>query len=956
MKQNLPNYRSVATPFFRVVAVIALAVGGPFTGQPENPILAIENQFSFYPNIETAGIAVVGENLPQTAELSYRQTGEADWRPGHHIVRIDDGRLIGSLFGLSPATSYEVKVLLGITELTGSLTTQPDEIQFTPTTVIHVDARAPAGGDGSSAAPFSTIQEGINRAAPGTQVLVADGIYREALVFPASGSPGQWIQVKAAGSGAVLDGSQKLTGSVWTPHPSRARVWFIKLNHPTAYLARDRQRFYKYDDLSGLMQSRGHGNVTINEGWYFDANTMRLYIRSQDDPSKHEWQVPYLNYVFDINGRDWVWIEGFEMQFYGRSTSGCGVCTVNASHLVIRKNKIHNMQLGIYVNWNGGEERGNDSRIEYNEIYDPSVNEFPWQAVKGSSMEGTGIVLRGHIGAIVRGNNIHNFFNGIYTGSSGARENPAVAFDADIYENHIHDISDDALEPEGAAVNHRFRDNTIDKSFVGVSLAPITQGPTWVLRNLITGYTSRSLKWALNSDGAVFIYHNTSWTNAANVNGMDLITPVRNSVIRNNIFQTTGYAFAEVPTGSAANDWNNNNWHTTRGAGGPHFKWENLNYNTVRQLCTATGLECSGFEDPPGFSSPSAGDFTLLSSSPNVDRGRLIPGINDDFKWNAPDVGAFEFALEPSPKVLSIVRADANPTNAASVNFSVTFSEPVTGVDVTAPFNDFGLTLSQGLTAAVITSVTPVSETTYTVGINTGAGNGTIRLDVLDDDSILNSGNQPLGGAGTANGSFFGGEVYTINKSVTATVSATFKSEAAYDGWILESSETSRTGGTFDKRSTTLNAGDDQRDRQYRSILSFDTSSLPNHAVVVSAQVKIKRQDVVGADPFGTHGVLVLEIRNGVFGTSTELQAGDFSALASSGAVRDPLAALTSSWYTTELSTTNLALINKAGRTQFRVFFSKDDNDDLDSDTMKFFSGNSIEANRPELVVVYSVP
>jgi hypothetical protein len=454
----------------------------------------------------------------------------------------------------------------------------------------------------------------------------------------------------------------------------------------------------------------------------------------------------------------------------------------------------------------------------------------------------------------------------------------------------------------------------------------------------------------------VLVYHNTSWTNAGNVNGMDLITPVRNSVLRNNIFQSTGYAFAEVPTGSAANDWNNNNWHTTRGTVGPHFKWENLNYNTIRQLCTATGLECSGYEDPPGLSNPAAGDFTLLSSSPNIDRGLLIPGINDDFKWNAPDVGAFEFILEPSPKVLSIVRADPNPTNAANVNFSVTFSEPVTGVDIVSPFSDFGLVLSPGITGASITSVTPVSETTYTVGLNTGAGNGTIRLDVLDDDSILNSRDQPLGGAGTANGSFSGGEVYTINKSIKTTVSATFKSEAAYDGWILESSETSKAGGTFEKRSTTLNAGDDQRDRQYRSILSFDTSSLPNNAVIVSAQMKIKRQDVVGADPFGTHGVLVLEIRNGVFGSSTELQAGDFSSLASSGAVRDPLAALTSSWYASELSTTNLALINRAGRTQFRVFFSKDDNDDLDSDYMKFFSGNAPDANKPELIVTYSVP
>ena len=186
--------------------------------------------------------------------------------------------------------------------------------------------------------------------------------------------------------------------------------------------------------------------------------------------------------------------------------------------------------------------------------------------------------------------------------------------------------------------------------------------------------------------------------------------------------------------------------------------------------------------------------------------------------------------------------------------------------------------------------------------------------------------------------------------------SASFTSEGAYDGWILKSSETSKTGRTLDKQSTTVNVGDDQRDRQYRTILSFNTGSLPNNAVIVSAQLKVKRQGVEGADPFGTHGALVVEIRNGVFGSSTELQAGDFSAPASSGAIRDPLTGLTSSWYSAELSSANLALINKAGRTQFRFFFSKDDNDDLSAEYIKFFSGNSIDANQPELVITYYVP
>ena len=176
-------------------------------------------------------------------------------------------------------------------------------------------------------------------------------------------------------------------------------------------------------------------------------------------------------------------------------------------------------------------------------------------------MEGTAIIVRGHIGAIVRSNQLHNFFNGIYTGSSAALENSALAFDADIYDNYIHHIGDDALEPEGACINNRFRNNLVDTVFVGISLAPVTQGPTWVLRSSFTNYFGRGFKWDRASDGIVLVYHNTSWGDAGNINAMDMISAVHNAVLRNNIFQSRGYGVYEVPTGSTGNDWNNDNWY-----------------------------------------------------------------------------------------------------------------------------------------------------------------------------------------------------------------------------------------------------------------------------------------------------------------------------------------------------------------------------------------------------------
>jgi hypothetical protein len=72
--------------------------------------------------------------------------------------------------------------------------------------------------------------------------------------------------------------------------------------------------------------------------------------------------------------------------------------------------------------------------------------------------------------------------------------------------------------------------------------------------------------------------------------------------------------------------------------------------------------------------------------------------------------------------------------------------------------------------------------------------------------------------------------------------------------------------------------------------------------------------------------------------------------------VPDLFTPFTFSWYAAQLSDAKLGLINKTGLTQFRLAFTKDDNDDLGSDYVKFFSGNAISANRPQLIVTYYVP
>ncbi|MCE7996353.1 MAG: T9SS type B sorting domain-containing protein [Roseivirga sp.] len=106
-----------------------------------------------------------------------------------------------------------------------------------------------------------------------------------------------------------------------------------------------------------------------------------------------------------------------------------------------------------------------------------------------------------------------------------------------------------------------------------------------------------------------------------------------------------------------------------------------------------------------------------------------------------------------APEVISVNRTDADPltTGTTEASFRVTFSEEVTGVDLT----DLEVVLTASATG-VLNSITPVDGSTYDVNINGIGGQGTIGLNVKDDDTIIDAATNPLSAA-------FTGQVYTTN-------------------------------------------------------------------------------------------------------------------------------------------------------------------------------------------------
>lgn len=301
---------------------------------------------------------------------------------------------------------------------------------------------------------------------------------------------------------------------------------------------------------------------------------------------------------------------------------------------------------------------------------------------------------------------------------------------------------------------------------------------------------------------------------------------------------------------------------------------------------------------------------------------------------------------QTAPHLGSITRANTNPTDAAFVDFTVIFSEDVTGVDTA----DFSLTIT-GVSGASISSVTGTGST-RTVNVNTGSGNGSIRLELIDNDSIVDVDSHPLGGIGDGNGSFNTGETYAVTKSLTVTSTST------YDGWLRESSENSGAGNWLNKSAGVFYIGDDNGRRQLRGMLSFSTASLPDTAVITSVLLKLKRSHLVGSDPVTVLQGFMTDIKTGFFGTAAALQNGDFQAAASK-TLGPSKPALISGGYTINL-TNGKTFINKlatnGGLTQIRLRFKLDDNNDALNNYIGLYSGDSGVANRPQLVITYYVP
>ncbi len=183
-----------------------------------------------------------------------------------------------------------------------------------------------------------------------------------------------------------------------------------------------------------------------------------------------------------------------------------------------------------------------------------------------------------------------------------------------------------------------------------------------------------------------------------------------------------------------------------------------------------------------------------------------------------------------------------------------------------------------------------------------------------------------------------------------------FISAGSQDGRLwgsLQEAQRSTRVDASDSQGSAIRVGDLRGNLQYRSILSFDTSEIPDGAQILSAKLRLKRGGGSGTNPFLAHGICHVDVCRGGFGNHVELADDDFKASATApraGRLSDT--AEDRSWAEATLDSDGRAAINKSGTTQFRLYFADGDGNNR-YDFMGYYSGDSDLQDRPRLIVKF---
>ncbi len=451
----------------------------------------------------------------------------------------------------------------------------------------------------------ATIQAALNVAVAGDTVEVETGVYNEKLTFPASGSAGSPIVLRAkAGHTPVVDGTGLSAGSlgglIYIEDRSYIDVDGLEIRN---LVASGPSEF-----PAGIWVRGQSNNINL-------LNNVVHHIENNGcgNCGAHGIAVYGTSGVSSIHD---ILIDGNEVRDCVLGWSEALVLNGNVENFTVSNNSVHdNNNIGIDMIGFEGEcggcpdslDRARDGVVSGNLVY--NIDSFGNPAY-GSDRSADGIYVDGGTRIVIEGNTVHDANIGIEIASehSGKATTEITVRNNFVYDCHVTGVAMGGYDTNRGStedcnvVNNTLYNNDTDQTGSGEMLVQFDTRNNVIENNL-------------------------------------LFAGSQNVFIANDFAQNTG------------NTVDYNLYYSSGGAASSEWTWKGTSYTGFANWQAATGNDANSSFADPLLVSPATGDLHLTASSPAVNGGDTLPAatigtvdIDGHARVNglAVDVGADE--------------------------------------------------------------------------------------------------------------------------------------------------------------------------------------------------------------------------------------------------------------------------------------------------------------------------
>jgi len=609
-------------------------------------------------------------NRNASVAVSYRKVGEAAWKTGLPLLRLQHERVTqpnvfnlvspnmfaGSILDLEPGTAYEARFVMSDPDgvagpaanavKTVTVRTRPEPRPAPGGMVYHV---YPVGYAGAKTEPAFT------------GLMCAYNYYCGA----GDTAPGGRPRVKPGDTLLMHAGTYAYRYEIYA---NQTTINATTTFEGTYYLTADGTA-----ERPIVIKAAGDGEVVIDGRGNFN--------------------------LFNLKAADYHYFEGITFRNTDIALWAGTQFIAGSKGLTVTRCRFEQVGMGVFSNYSGSSNfyiadsvflGRNDPRhlTGWNGAFWEQFHGVEGQVFPPIMASYTAIRLYGP-GHVVAHNYVADFHDGIDTEMYGmpdgshAHDGPAYPprqfwdrrpVSIDIYNNVITNAHDNAIEMDGSMHNIRIMRNVlINSASHPMSTQPSVGGPIYWIRNIVYHAPGGSTRMTAGSPGVLF-YHNTVTTETSAASSA-------NAHWRNNLMlgQDTAPAVFSVSTNTAYSSSDYNGFRLNPGAD-VSFRWNVTagaapapgatppaapGFATLADYARASGqdrhsvtVDYDVFVNVPKLDrNPktvqrlydfTALDFRLRPGSAAIDRGVALPNINDGFAMTAPDLGALE-AGQPLP-------------------------------------------------------------------------------------------------------------------------------------------------------------------------------------------------------------------------------------------------------------------------------------------------------------------